>query len=809
MQPDRQRYLPFDGVSIGDIPPKVDENKTSSNKTSSIDSTGVSLLGDGSVQKMDESGSESPPEPAAVCGGTPGLDDEVKQAGTESQPMLVVRVALDIVSLDKTFDYFVPEQWHEDGRADQLTIGSIVRVVFNGRHERGWITEVDVVPADNIKLQPLKRLSSIGPPAELLELASWAAWRWAGKRVSLLRSASPRKYVSAESLVAAVNASAGCSKAKRVVPSRFNSLKLIVPLAGDGLRYREVDLSAAAESEHTQLLDELFQGAHKVTTIRCAPSDRGIEIALAAAKRGQALILTPDIAFASRVANSLRSFGVAVAFRFNAWKQAFAGATVVGTQKAAWMPLPSLAAVVVCDEHAEDFQAKYALTWNARDVALERARRCGVPAVLVSPVPSLEAIAASSRHKPEERPLRTSPVPSLEAIAASAEVAAESDDHPSLFDVVSGVHVDTSRSFDAAYGIADDRNGWPPTIVLDRRNDDPVKGGLFSEGLGEFFNEQKYRGRVAVILNRTGRSRLLACKACGEIVRTIDGSEPMILEDEELVSRDGSERRPAVCALCGSTVLRNLRVGVTRACEELAAFASEPVGQLTAESESIPSQRIIIGTEAVLRRMRSAYVVIFLDFDQELLATRQRATFKALMLLMWAARLLDINVDNETTGTPESSWRQTSSVQSSDRSCDKAVRTSLSNDGGQADKCLVIQTRQPNHPVVQAAVRADPSLVNQAEHDRRLTLGLPPFGVQVRVSGPGAESFLASLSTETETSAATLGEAAAFNNSVTIRGPLKGQYLLRATRYKGLLDALARTPRPSERVRIEVDPLRI
>ena len=83
----------------------------------------------------------------------------------------------------------------------------------------------------------------------------------------------------------------------------------------------------------------------------------------------------------------------------------------------------------------------------------------------------------------------------------------------------------------------------------------------------------------------------------------------MRLIEDELVAADGSERRPVVCAQCGSTVLRNLRMGVTRAREELAALMGEPVGELTADSGRVGGERIVIGTEAVLWRIQSSAAV--------------------------------------------------------------------------------------------------------------------------------------------------------------------------------------------------------
>ena len=51
---------------------------------------------------------------------------------------------------------------------------------------------------------------------------------------------------------------------------------------------------------------------------------------------------------------------------------------------AAWMPMPDLAAVVVIDEHDERFKEERTPAWHAREVALERARRAVVPAVMTS-----------------------------------------------------------------------------------------------------------------------------------------------------------------------------------------------------------------------------------------------------------------------------------------------------------------------------------------------------------------------------------------------------------------------------------------
>jgi len=615
--------------------------------------------------------------------------DSAVESARSVAPVLVVRVVPDMVQFDKDLYYAVPDAWHADGRADRLAVGSIVRITLRGRPMRGWITEVGVEPLADVGLKPLTKLTGMGPPADVVSLARWAAWRWAGRTVHLLRAASPPRVVTHPAGARTV------SRSGDGVPRPDDR--------GGGRQERSRQVAVAGGGP-LQRYDDLFGRSGSVTTLRCPPADSGTAVARAAARRGDSLIVVPTPADARRLAADLGSRGVRVAVGSDDWAVAAAGATVVGTLTAVWLPMPRLSAVVVLDEHSESLRSERTPTWHARDVALERARRVGAPAVLVSPAPTLEALEAGE--------LRT-------------------------------------------VGRVAERDGWPIVDVLDRRLDDPVRGGLFAAGLRDRLD--RAGGRVAIVLNRKGRGRLLACKACGELLRTTDGRLPMRLADEELVAADGSERRPVVCARCGSTVLRNLRMGVTRAREDLAALTGEPVGELTADSDRLGTERIVVGTEAVLWRLQSAAAAVFLDFDQELLAPRQRASEQALALLARAARLVGGR-----------------------------------RDGGR----LVVQTRQPDHPVVRAAMLADPSIVASVERERRQELGLPPYGAQAKVSGPGAEAFIEALC-----------EAA--GPAVSVRGPWDGQFLLRAPSHEPLLGLLGRIPRPAERLRVEVDPLRV
>lgn len=576
----------------------------------------------------------------------------------------VVRVIPDVVGINKEFEYFVPETWDHDGRAARLGVGSMVRISLANRRLRAWVTAFDIEPTPGVALAPLQALSGVGPPEELMELSEWAAWRWAGSRVKFLRAASPAKMVAG-------------------VPQTTS--RQLVP------------------SGPTEVFSRAFAIAqdHGVAVVRTSPNSDDTPLVIEACRHGDALLLVADAARARHLAIALRRAGIRVALGTSDWALAASGATVVGTRSAVWMPMPRLSAIVVFDEHDELLSEQATPTWNARVVALERARRKQVPVILSSPVPSLEALRAGPLLRPDR---------------------------------------------------ATERNGWPQVDVFDRRVEDPLNAGLFAEGLTGVL---RGKGRVICVLNRKGRSRLLSCAACGELVRTVDGTSIMLLEDQQLRSGDGKETRPPLCAHCGSTRLKNLRVGVTRAREELAALVGEVVDEVSASSTSEPSTRVVIGTEAVLHRVSSADVVVFLDLDQELLAPRQRAVEQTMALLARAARLL---------GTRDNGGR------------------------------LVLQTRQPDHEVVRAVTLGDPAIVAVAERDRRKSAAIAPYGAQVLVTGAGAQEFIKAF-----------GQPA----GVRVLGPTGDRWLLQADDHESILDALRVTPRPESRLRIEVDPLRV
>ncbi len=619
----------------------------------------------------------------------------------------VVRVLPDVSALRKTFDYTVP-----DALADQVRVGTQVRIALGARRVGGWVVEDHVDPTPGVVLRPIAAVRGWGPPPAVLDLATWAAWRWAGPVPTFLRTASS-------------------SLAVRGLPP-MDAATGVSPAAGTP--------SPAPTG---------LEGGTRV--VRLGPAGDPWPVLLAAAARGVgagvdagALVLAPGQRSAGEVAHRLRSEGVPTALLPGDWARARAGGCVaVGTRAAAFAPLPRLAAAVVLDAHDEAYHEERAPTWAAWAVVAERARRDGAPCALVSPCPTLEILAT-------------------------------------------GTLVVGPRALE--------RRGWPAVEVIDRRGDDP-RTGLFSERVVRLVRDTAAapEGRVVCVVNRTGRVRLLGCAACGELARCETCGAALELVGEparrksappegvpavdpndvdaspRLRCRRCGEERPVVCARCGATRMKALRLGVTRVREELEALAGVAVAEVwgpaaaEGEEERVRRARVVVGTEAALHRVPDAAAVVFLEFDSELLAPRFRAAEQALALLARAARLV--------------------------------ARTGGGHGGDRAPGRVAVQTRQPRHPALVAAVSADPGVLATEEAEVRRALGLPPFRALAMVSGPAADAYGSALRDHAP-------------EAVEVSGPADGVWSVRAPGHAELCDLLSSVARPPGRLRVEVDPVR-
>ncbi len=563
-----------------------------------------------------------------------------------------VRIITEVAAVDRPFDYLVTE------RTQRADVGDRVRVDFNGRSVRGWVTGAADVSGD---LKPLTKWLGYGPPASMLALLAWASERWYSPLSRFLLSSSPKRLIT------------------------------------------ELPNAPAAAA----LAPAVLAGVHDVEpgVLEVAPTTDPLPLILAAyeatrERDGSLLVLVPTDSWAGRLRGRLEQRGCAVATGEEQWDRMRAGwPVVVGARGTALAPVPRVAGAVILDADDEAYQNSAAPTWDAVTMVRERCRRDAAPLWCASSLPS-----------------------------------------PSLLN-------------DGPYRAWGDIAGaWPRISVVDRRQSDPHDGVLARHALAAARRALDGDEPVAVVvvLQRLGDGRLVACAKCGELARCAICAQAEEVVDGQLVCRERHEPRANFCRACGATNLKRVRLGVTTLARDVAAQLSRAVSEVTATTELNASlERVVVGTEAVWQRVRRCGVVIFVDFDQYLLAPRSSARRGAITAVAKAGRL----VGSRRDGRGE----------------------------------VVLQTRRREDPVVDALVKGDFDAIVEDDVATARLLGLAPYGAQADVSGEGAEAFVEGLR----------------DAPVTISSSPSG-FQVRASDVATLSAALRAAPRPQAKVRVAV-----
>lgn len=242
--------------------------------------------------------------------------------------------------------------------------------------------------------------------------------------------------------------------------------------------------------------------------------------------------------------------------------------------------------------------------------------------------------------------------------------------------------------------VVDAPHGWPQISVVDLA-EVPVNASLLSSELLRA-SQQKDKTTVC-ILNTKGKSRLVVCKAC-KAVQKCSECLSLLEQDESgiFTCRRCDQPRGSVCVECGRSSFVVPRGGVSQLRSQLESSISTPVIEITADTaDDWAKGSLFIGTEAVLYRMSSADTVVFADIDRDLGAPRVSGSFEALALIAKAARMV----------SPQGE--------------------------------VIIQTRQPHHPLLTALSSSD---VSRAVHTWTMEqlrlfqqLSLPPFSTVARI----------------------------------------------------------------------------
>ena len=433
------------------------------------------------------------------------------------------------------FDYRLPEELRGG-----VHVGSMLVVPFSGRKLLGVVVGLadSSEVADEKLLSPLRALDE-GPPALTAELVALAEWIAAEYCSTIARALA---------LVLPPQAARRLSGRKRRAVARPTHLPV-------GIRTAHApaltpDQQAALAPVTAALRDRRAERLllHGVTG--SGKTEVYLRAAATALEQGRgAIVLVPEIALTPQIVSRfVERFGDTVAVlhsrltpgqRYAEWRRLREGQArvCVGPRSAVFAPIEGLGLIVVDEEHDASYKHEGDPRYDARDVAAERAARCG--AVL---------LAGSATPRPES-------VASLRACALPRRV---------------------------------DGRPLPRVDVLDMRGQAHGLHPLTAQALAEV---RAARGKAIVLLNRRGWSNFLSCRSCGLVWSCPDCDVALVLH------RAGgfvachhcghNEPVPTRCSQCASASIARHGTGTERLQHELAHVFDDgrfPVFRLDADA---------------------------------------------------------------------------------------------------------------------------------------------------------------------------------------------------------------------------------
>lgn len=530
-------------------------------------------------------------------------------------------------------------------------------------------------------------------------------------------------------------------------------------LTGDQGEAAEMLIGAVEEQAYNVTLLDGVTGSGKTEVYFEA-------VAKALEQGRQALILLPEIALTSSFLDRFHDrFGVrpgewhsdiSPKMREQLWRQVATGEVrvVAGARSALFLPFEALGLIVVDEEHDPAYKQEDRVFYNARDMAVVRGRLSGSAVVLSSATPSIESRVNADRGR-------------------------------------YGYIRMAERFGDASL---------PEIRTVDLRKTPPPRGQFLSPVLREAVGSAiEDGGQALLFLNRRGYAPLTLCRVCGHRFQCPNCTTWLVehrFRNQMQCHHCGhGEPVPEACPNCGTfDHLAACGPGVERLAEEAVAV--------------FPKARILVLSSDMaggVKRLRLELEAIAKGECDIVIGTQLVAKGHNFPLLRCVGVVdADLGLSNGDPRAAERTFQLLSQVTG------RAGRA-----GGES--IGLVQTYQPEHPVIQAIASGDREAFYAREIEGRRAAGLPPFG---RLA-----SIIVSAATrgEAENHARSMRGAAPLAEGISILGPaeapiaiLRGRHrfrlLVRADpgfNLQGWLrDWFSACPpeRGSLRVQIDVDP---
>lgn len=532
------------------------------------------------------------------------------------------------------------------------------------------------------------------------------------------------------------------------------------------------DLTADQAQAAARISDAVTTGAYGTTLLRGVTGSGKTEVyleAVAATLRAgrQALVLLPEIAltaeFLKRVEERFGArpaewhSGATMTERRRIWRMVGQGQAqlVIGARSALFLPYQNLGLIVVDEEHDTSYKQEDGVLYNARDMAVLRASLLGAQVILASATPSLESWANAESGKY------------------------------------------TRLDLEARFGPA----VMPKMASIDMRNEKLPSDRWVSDALKRAVDARLDAGEQAMLfLNRRGYAPITLCRACGHQVGC-DQCDARMVEHrflKRLMCHQCGETKPMPekCPSCEAEGrMAPVGPGVERLGEEavklfpdarVSVLSSDMYGSaraLKAEIESIAAggADVVIGTQLVAKghNFPNLTLVGVIDADLGLQGSDLRAAERTFQLMRQVA-----------------------------------------GRAGRAEKpgTALLQTYQPDHPVIRAILAGDEEGFWRAEAAEREQAGVPPYGrmAGIILSGPDvAQVFDAANMLARNPAALTRVGAQVFGPApapiARIRGRHRVRLLVKAGKGVALQGAIAQwigqvRIRGDLRLAVDIDP---
>jgi primosomal protein N' (replication factor Y) len=459
--------------------------------------------------------------------------------------------------------------------------------------------------------------------------------------------------------------------------------------------HRRKALTSEQESAARTLTQAVISRSYGTTLLKGVTGSGKTEVyleAVAACLRTgrQALVLLPEIAltaeFLTRVEDRFGArpaewhSGVTMTERRRTWRMVGEGGAqlVVGARSALFLPFRDLGLIVVDEEHDTSYKQEDGVLYNARDMAVLRASITGAQVVLASATPSLESWANAEAGKYARVTL-------------------------------------TSRFGEAVL---------PRMRALDMRDEKlPANRWISSALSAEVMRRLEAGEQSLLFLNRRGYAPVTICRACGHQIGC-DHCDARMVEhrfQKRLVCHQCGETKPMPerCPSCDvEGRLAPVGPGVERLGEEVAElFPEARVAVLS--SDLFGSARAL---KAAIERIAEGEADIIIG--TQLVAKGHNFPLLTLVGVIDA----DLGLQGSDLRAAERTFQLMRQV---------AGRAGRAERPGEA----LLQTYQPEHPVIRAILSGDEEDFWRAEAAERRHAGVPPYGrmAGIVLSSPHAQ----------------------------------------------------------------------